>query len=275
MDALPTFTLPERPLNSWDLRLLRGWFPPTLIGGENLDATNPVLFIGNHTTYGLLDVPLFQAEVWNASGKWLRGLMDHTHYAVPKWARYLESKGGFRGTRELCCRAMEQGDDLLIFPGGGREVMKRKGEEYSLIWKRRLGFVKLAVANGYPIQPFASVGADDAFDILVDSNDWQSSRFSSLIKKTAIWRVCKDGEEIPPIARGLGLTAIPRPEPFYFVIGEVISTSAYQGLEDDDEAMLALRDQVEAAVMQLIESGKAYQRESGGGAVWRRLLNKL
>ena len=37
---------------------------------------------------------------------------------------------------------MERGEAILVFPGGGREVMKRKDEDYVLIWKERLGFVR-------------------------------------------------------------------------------------------------------------------------------------
>ncbi|MGE5441823.1 MAG: hypothetical protein ACM3Q0_02020, partial [Bacteroidota bacterium] len=60
---------------------------------------------------------------------------------------------------------------IVVFPGGGREVARRKGEQYKLIWKARTGFVRMAIRYGYPVVPFAQVGADDAFDILVDAGE--------------------------------------------------------------------------------------------------------
>jgi hypothetical protein len=34
---------------------------------------------------------------------------------------------------------------VLVYPGGGREVAKRKGEKYQLLWKERVGFARLAI----------------------------------------------------------------------------------------------------------------------------------
>ena len=56
---------------------------------------------------------------------------------------------------------MRAGQHLMVFPGGQREVFKRKNEAYRLIWKERIGFVTLAAAFGYSIVPFASLGADE------------------------------------------------------------------------------------------------------------------
>ncbi len=272
MTTLPEYTPPGRPLNSPELRLLRRWFPPTLMGAEHLNSERPALFIGNHTIYGLADVPLMQAEIYNASGIWLRGLSDHLHYRLPVWARFLERQGAFRGTRQLCEQAMLRGDNLLLFPGGGREVMKRRGEEYSLIWKQRLGFVRLASKHRYPIQPFASVGADDAWDILWDAGDWQRSRLRPLLERLPLWKIAKQGEEIPPIVRGMGLSSVPRPEPFYFAVGPAIDTAPYCGSEDDDEAMLVLRNSVADAVKALIVQAKQRQAETHSASLLRRLL---
>jgi|SRR5271166_6280148 len=51
----------------------------------------------------------------------------------------------------------------------GREVNKRKNEQYKLVWKNRLGLARLAIQHGYPIVPFASVGAEHGIDIVQDT----------------------------------------------------------------------------------------------------------
>ena len=61
------------------------------------------------------------------------------------------------GSPEYCAALMEAGQHILVFPGGGREVMRRKGEAYQLIWKQRTGFARLAIEHGYDIIPFGSV----------------------------------------------------------------------------------------------------------------------
>jgi hypothetical protein len=38
---------------------------------------------------------------------------------------------------------------VLVFPGGGREVTKRKGEAHKVIWKERTGFARMAIEHGY------------------------------------------------------------------------------------------------------------------------------
>jgi hypothetical protein len=104
----------------------------------------------------------------------------------------------------------EQGS-ILVFPGGAREVFKRKGEQYRLLWGKRTGFAHLAIEHGYAIVPFSAVGAEDAFDILIDAEELLASPIGPL----------------NPSARSSGRrrragrardrsTMLPRPERFYF-----------------------------------------------------------
>jgi hypothetical protein len=52
---------------------------------------------------------------------------------------------------------------VLLFPGGAREVCKRKGEEYKLLWKPTVDFVRMASFHNAIIVPFALLGADEAY----------------------------------------------------------------------------------------------------------------
>ena len=81
-------------------------------------------------------------------------------------------------------RVLDEGHKLLVFPGGGREVAKHKGERYQLFWKQRLGFARLAIEHGCPIVPFAAVGAEDAFDVVVDADDLMRSPLSASNRQT-------------------------------------------------------------------------------------------
>ncbi len=48
------------------------------------------------------------------------------------------------------------------------QVLKRRGEEYQLFWRDdRPDFVRLAAKYNALIVPFAAVGADDAYNLLL------------------------------------------------------------------------------------------------------------
>jgi hypothetical protein len=74
-------------------------------------------------------------------GVFPRTLADRAHFAVPLWRDILTASGCVLGTRDNCRALMGDGQPVMIFPGGAREVFKRKGESYRLIWKERIGFV--------------------------------------------------------------------------------------------------------------------------------------
>jgi len=136
---------------------------------------------------------------------------------------------------------MRDGQNILVFPGGTGEVFKGRGQDYQLIWKERLGFARLAIEFGYPIVPFAAVGAEEMFHVVVDRETPIAAQVSALIRRLV-------GLPLPPIPRGMGLTLLPRPERLYFWFGQPVDTSRYGGAGDDDAAARAVRDEVRAAV---------------------------
>jgi 1-acyl-sn-glycerol-3-phosphate acyltransferase len=232
----------------WLLELLMS---PLSTGLEHAPKTGPVLYVGNHEIYGL-DVPMVCLEIYEKTGRPVRGLADHNHFAVPGWRDLLTRYGGVDGTRENCAALFEAGEQVLVFPGGGREVMKRKGEKYRLIWKHRIGFARLAIEHGVPIVPFASVGIEDMLEIVLDANDLLDSLLGRLLRRVGVteqpW--FRGGEVVPPITRGVGLGPfpLPRPERLYLHFAPPIDTTRLAGRQDDRDACFALRKEVEAAI---------------------------
>jgi len=205
----------------------------------------------------------------------LYSLGDHSHFNVPGWRSLLIGAAVVRGTPENCAELMREGKHVLVFPGGGREVMKRKGESYTLIWKQRTGFARLAIEHGYDIQPFAAVGADDVYNILVDAADvMKLPAWRWLSKFDSITNLTRNGEVIPPIAKGLGPTLIPKPQRFYFGFGDRIQTEHLQGRSEDDEAVWPLRDKVAASIEELLEMLQQH-RDEDREANWSRLRRWL
>jgi 1-acyl-sn-glycerol-3-phosphate acyltransferase len=225
---------------------LRAVHSPRCPGIENVPASGGFLLVGNHSIYGLLDVPLMFAEVFERRSRVLRSLGDHAHYSVPGWRDLLTRFGTVRGTRENCAGLMRRDEPVLVFPGGGREVMKRKDEKYKLIWKERLGFAQMALEHGYPIVPFGALGVDDAYDIQIDGDH-------ALMAPARMLAGLLTGRRdmVPPIATGIG--PLPRPERYYFGFGEPIVTTGL-GAPDDVRLLRDLRERVRSAIyMQLAE----------------------
>jgi hypothetical protein len=74
--------------------------------------------------------PLMLLGLYQHKGVFLRSLGDHIHFKIPLWRNLLWDNGCVAGTPQNCQQLMEAKEHILVFPGGGREVMKNKGEEY-------------------------------------------------------------------------------------------------------------------------------------------------
>jgi 1-acyl-sn-glycerol-3-phosphate acyltransferase len=240
----------------------RRYFYPEFLGLWELDLKKPALFVGNHSLFGLTDAPLMIEHLYTQYGVMLRGLGDRWHFKVPGWRDFLVRHGMVLGSPENCAALMRSGQSVLVFPGGGREVMRRKGEAYKLIWKQRTGFARLAIEHGYDIIPFGSVGPDESFKVLIDANDVMNSRlWNWLASRTKLNEATRNGDMIPPIVRGLGPTMLPRPQRYYFGFGERIPTAHLHDRAGDKNAVWALREQVAQAIERQIELLLRYRIE--------------
>ncbi len=260
---------------------LRRLMSPVALGLERVPREGAVLLIGNHTVFGLIDVPMLGVEIYEHTGRMVRGLGDHIHFAVPGWRDLLRSLGAVPGTRENCSRLLEAGEAVLVFPGGGREVMKHRGEKYELIWKERIGFARLAIQHGVPIVPFASVGVEDMFEIVADADDLLRSPVGALLRALGIteqeW--FRHGDVIPPLARGTGPASLPRLERQYFLFGDPIDVSRFAGRHEDREACYAVREQakraIQAQIAQLREIREADPERYPIQRLLRRMASRL
>jgi 1-acyl-sn-glycerol-3-phosphate acyltransferase len=236
--------MPSHDAIAAGLRWLEPWrllTAPWLGGLEHVPATGPMLLAGNHTIMGLYDAPMLFAELFHRRGLVVRGLGDHAHFAVPGWRDLLSYFGVVDGTPENCTRLLEAGESVLVFPGGGREVAKRRGEKYRLIWKDRLGFVRLAAQVGCPIVPVAAVGAEEAWDIVFDADDILAGPLGPIV--TAL---SPRQDIVFPVVRGVGPTPLPRPVRLYVRFGAPVPTAGTA--PDDVAACRRIRDAVGASI---------------------------
>ncbi len=241
---------------------------PVFYGVEHVPTGQPFLLVGNHTLMGVLDVPLLLLGLHERTGVLVRPLGDHIHFRIPVWRDLLARFGTVDGTRENCAALMRAGESILVFPGGAREVFKHKGEQYHLIWKNRTGFAALAIAHQYPIVPVAAVGAEECYDILVDSDEMRHSPLGPILE-----RLTMRADELPPLVAGIG--PLPRPQRFYFRFDAPIETRKWAGRAHSQTACLELRAEVARAIERGIKALKRERQRDPEATLITRLMHRL
>jgi 1-acyl-sn-glycerol-3-phosphate acyltransferase len=207
--------------------------PSDWTGLDNVSKDTPALYVMNHSLYGL-DMSSFVSGLYLEKDVYVRGLADHFHFCSPHGSVF-KSFGAVDGTRDNVDCLMDAKQNVLVYPGGGQEVLKNSSvPKYSLLWKERLGFARMAIKHGYPIVPCASVGVEDMIDILGDIN-LESFRKGQFL----------------PIPGPLNPTRLQK---LYFWVGEPIPTAQYKGDWKNDTFAREVRDQTKAAVEKAIQS---------------------
>jgi 1-acyl-sn-glycerol-3-phosphate acyltransferase len=194
---------------------------PYVSGLEMLPADGRFLLVGNHTQFIGGEVLLIPHFVRRAINVRVRPLADRRFGQQRGFGRDLMTAyGGVVGSPETARELMRHNETILVFPGGGREIAKFKGEEYHLNWNGRSGFARIAVENDYQIVPVGLVGGDDVYKSLI-ARDSALGRLSQTISTKLTGRA----DMAMPLMRGIGPTLIPRPQRMYLHFGEAIDTT--------------------------------------------------
>jgi len=225
-----------------------------LLPNPESEPRRPILFVGNHTMFGIYDSPILVHELFTRGFR-VRGLAHPGHWATPVGALF-ERYGNVKASKFSAYKLLKDGEDVLLFPGGSREVCKRKGEEYKLMWKETVDFVRMASRLNTIIVPFGILGADDAYNILIDGDDILKSPVGPLVK--AVYDRFQIGTEniypltTLPILGVPSLIPIPSIERIYIHFGKPVDTAAYKcNLKDKDECKelyVLVKERVEEAI---------------------------
>jgi len=248
---------------------IRAWTSPVFHGFDNIPVDGPVLLVGNHNFMGI-DTPVLWPELARRTGRALRGLAENVLITVPGVRHVLHGIGCVRGSRANCRTLLEQGEMVLVFPGGGREAVRRKGEKYALKWEGRTGFARMAIETGAPIVPLAMIGADDAYDIVFDGDELPMRPLRMLVQALGL-----HGSLTPPLVRGVGPTLLPKPERFYYCAGTPIETTPWADATDLDEAAAELQAVVRKALEEELKFLFAERKRDRGRTLWGRARGAL
>lgn len=262
---------------------------PLVLGAENLPAPRQrdgraVLFVGNHGRMGLYDLPLLLLEL-HGLGYAARGLAHRSHYANGNpLGPIFERFGAVQVTPMSVFELLSRGENVLLFPGGAKEVLKRDGQQNTVVWKDEVDFVRLAAKTDALIVPFASVGADDAFKWHTDTDELLALPFVGDAIRQSVKIVdssLRPEDTVYPVTQ-LGSTGLPSPLPLpsalervYFKFEAPIDLRGVD-VSKGSSASQDAYDQVRSTVQRALDDLVAYREETDPEReVGARLLSAL
>jgi 1-acyl-sn-glycerol-3-phosphate acyltransferase len=223
-------------------QVVKRLFNPMVTGAENIPS-QPCLFVGNHSLFaldGAIITPLFLKDL----RRFPRAMGDRFLFTIPSVANILVKNGAVMGHPEVCTALMEDGQDILVFPGGAHEAVKPKSKLYELQWKERYGFVKLAAKHGYTIMPFGLVGPDEFYGHLMEGQDLPDSALGKILTRLGILNDDIRSDILPPIPIGSMGTLLPKPQRCYLGFGQPIDLSRYKDKKPTQKTVQSIRSRV-------------------------------
>ncbi|PPD78295.1 hypothetical protein GOBAR_DD24791 [Gossypium barbadense] len=173
-------------------------------------------------------------------------------------------------------KALSTNSHVLLYPGGAREALHRKGEAYKLFWPNQPEFVRFAAQFGATIVPFGAVGEDDMAKVVFDYYDYMKiPMLNDRIKEV----IRSGGVQIRDKAKGEVASQeifipgmIPKiPGRFYYLFGKPIKLKGREDLvenrESANEVYLQAKAEVERCIGYLLK-----KREEDP---FRSIINRL
>lgn len=156
------------PLYNW---FYDHYFPATTVGLEHIPE-GKALLVGSHN--GGLGAP----DMFMLMSAWFRqfgterpayGLMNPKMWTgYPDLARLAARAGAIQATPRMAIAALRANANVLVYPGGARDVFRHHSLRHRIFLNGNLAFVKLALREQAPIVPVVSVGAHDTLRVIGD-----------------------------------------------------------------------------------------------------------
>ena len=228
------------------VQALRAYHRYEVVGLENVPKEGPAILACTHSlaTY---DISLLMCEVLMQKGRFPRSLIDRLFYKIPGLSSFMEKTGSVLGTRDNAIALLNNGELLYVAPGGMRESLRPMTERYQILWDGRRGFVKMSIETGAPIILAACPKADDIYDVFPTFfTDW----FYKSLKVPVF------------LARGLGLSPIPKPVKLRHFLSEPIKPPKQKDdPEEFKEQVISHHKKIVRRMRMLLADAIAYRDE--------------
>lgn len=237
-------------------------------GLSGVPDDGPVLLVGYHMLLGLELAPLI-IEFLREKNVIVRGIAHPELFTMnskkdlPEFSNLdlMKVYGALPVTPTNLFKLFSSNSFGLLYPGGAREALHRKGEEYKLFWPDQPEFVRMAAKFGATIVPFGVVGEDDVAELVVDYDDiMKIPVLSNYIRKSneeaVRLRTEMDGEVANQELYFPGL--LPKvPGRFYYLFGKPIQTAGMEKMlkerENAKELYMQIKSEVEKSMAYLIK----------------------
>ncbi|XP_011636240.1 transmembrane protein 68 [Pogonomyrmex barbatus] len=137
------------------------WHGYEIQGLENIPQDKPVLFIYYHGAIPI-DMYYFISKIFLYNSKLICTVGDRFLFKIPGWSVIADVAKIIPGTIQTCSAILKEGNMLAISPGGVYEA--QFGDSYyELMWKKRMGFAKVALDAKVNIIPVFTRNVREAF----------------------------------------------------------------------------------------------------------------
>lgn len=137
------------------------WHGYEISGVENIPEDSPVLFVYYHGAIPI-DMYYFISRLYLLKNRLIHTVADKFLFKIPGWAIISEAMKVIPGTVQICSAILKENNYLAISPGGVYEA--QFGDSYyRLMWKKRLGFAKVALDAKVPIIPIFTQNVRESF----------------------------------------------------------------------------------------------------------------
>ncbi|KAK8966382.1 Acyltransferase-like protein [Platanthera guangdongensis] len=240
------------------------------LGGIPMEG--PVLLVGYHMLMGLELTPIYEAFL-QEKRIMLRGMAHPFLFSSIKessrqeLSRFDEMNvfGALPVSPMNLYRLLAKKSFVLLYPGGAREALHRKGEEYKLFWPDQPEFVRMAARFGTTVVPFGVVGEDDILELVFDYDDqkripYLRDRIEEINQESVRIRTDVEGEvsnqklHLPGVLPKL-------PGRFYYLFGKPIETREMKSILQEKENAGSLYLQIKSEIESLIAYLKRKREE--------------
>ncbi|KAF7011390.1 hypothetical protein CFC21_025704 [Triticum aestivum] len=252
-------------------------------GLTGIPDKGPILFVGHHQLLGIEVPSLFQGFLKEKKIT-IRALSNPVFFVGNNWALRQELSlfdvvsvyGGVPVSPINMYKLLEKNESVLLYPGGAREVLHRKGEGYRCFWSDKQEFIRMAARFGVTIIPFGCVGEDDILEIAIDYNDqknipylrdWIKS-FNADLPSVRDTVIGEDGNQVLHLP-----VVLPKiPGRLYFLFGKPIETKGMDNLLMDKKLANDLYLHTKSEVGNLVSYLKRKREEDPYRSIMRRTL---
>ncbi|KAJ0976217.1 hypothetical protein J5N97_018182 [Dioscorea zingiberensis] len=251
-------------------------------GLDGIPEEGPVLFVGYHMLMGLELAPLYE-EFLRERRTCIRGMAHPMLFsgmrrpARTEFSRfdYMNVFGAIPVSPGNIYQLLSKKAFVLLYPGGAREALHRKGEEYKLFWPDQPEFVRMAARFEATIVPFGVVGEDDIAELFLDYDDLIGNPFTKKLledfNKDAI-RLRRDiGGEVSDQELYIPGLLPKVPGRFYYLFGKPFKTRGMKELIRNKDMASAIYLQIKSEV----ERKMSYLRRKREEDPYRNIVPRI